>query len=196
MEDGRRAGASDEVISEEAKAIQGSLRIFDNAITDEFCDVLLETFKLHLDEKEHKDNFVQFNYSDIYEEEDLHKNLISFIGTLHEHYMQALNLPLGIFHKEGIEKLRIKKVLPPEKESLVNIDVRDTTSSIRALGFMFFLSNSERKVQFFRQGVGIQPQKGRVIVYPPHWEYPYNISQGEDDVFILQTYLHYGTEKA
>ena len=51
----------------------------------------------------------------------------------------------------------------------------------------------ERKVEFFRQNLGITGKAGRVIVYPPTWEYPYRVSdKAEDDTYCLQSYIHYG----
>ena len=171
----------------------GSIRIFDDALTEDFCTNLIESFKVNLDRQETKDKFVQFNYSEVYEEEQTHKDLTDFIFTLREHYLKQINLPPNMFETSGVEKLRIRKYLNNEENVLINVDVRDKKSSIRALGFIFFLNDSERKVELFRQNLGITGKAGRVIVYPPTWEYPYRVSdKAEDDTYCLQSYIHYG----
>jgi hypothetical protein len=192
MEDRRRD--SEAVADEEQFAIQGSLRIFDQALTPEICSLLIDTFKLNLDKQQTKETFIEINYSDDVEDQDeVKEQLVNFCSTLHEHYMEHLNLPSGIFHRAGVEKLRIRKITNP-KDVVVTVDTRDRTSSIRAIGFIFFLNTADSKVQFFRQNVGVQAEEGRVVVYPPNWEYPYryDLSDEDNDVFALQTYIHYG----
>ena len=52
MEDGRRD--SEAVADAEQFAIQGALRIFDQALTPEICSLLIDTFKLNLDNQNKK----------------------------------------------------------------------------------------------------------------------------------------------
>ncbi len=192
MEDGRRD--SEAVADAEQFAIQGALRIFDQALTPEICSLLIDTFKLNLDNQNKKETFIEVNYSDDAEDQDeVKQQLVDFCLTLQQHYMEHLKLPPGIFHRAGVEKLRIRKLINPE-EVVVTVDTRDATSSIRAVGLLFFLNTAETKVQFFRQNVGVQAEEGRAVIYPPNWEYPYRFdNNGEsEDVFVLQTYIHYG----
>ena len=40
----------------------------------------------------------------------------------------------------------------------------------------------------------IQPECGRVVVFPPTWEYPHSgLPPSDCPKYILSTYIHYGT---
>ena len=97
-----------------------------------------------------------------------------------------------IAHK-GLESLKIRKYDSTEEHEIQpHIDVVNHESAIRAIGFLFFLEDNEKMTNFPRQGVGVESIKGRVVVYPPTWEYPIIENMPDEGTkYNLQTYLHY-----
>ena len=184
-------------LEKELKAKQiGAIRIYDGALDPGFCDDLIEVFNtntdLHDNIDEEQIKCVQYSYSKNHEGEDVHEQLKDHIMKLYEHYLEDLNLPNMIAHK-GLESLKIRKY-DPDEEPIANphIDVVNHESAIRAIGFLFYLSDNDKMTNFPRQGVGVESIKGRVVIYPPTWEYPIIENMPDEGTkYNLQTYLHY-----
>ena len=184
-------------LEQELKAKQiGAIRIYDGALDPGFCDDLVEVFnknvELHDNIDEEQIKCVQYSYSKNHEGEDVHEQLKEHIMKLYEHYLEDLNLPNMIAHK-GLESLKIRKY-DPDEDPIANphIDVVNYESSIRAIGFLFYLSDNDKMTNFPRQGVGVESIKGRVVIYPPTWEYPIIENMPDEGTkYNLQTYLHY-----
>ena len=174
----------------------GAIRIYDGALDPGFCDDLVEVFdtnhELHENIDEQQIKCIQYAYSKNHEGEDVHEQLKDHIIKLYEHYLDDLNLPNMIAHK-GLESLKIRKYDPAE-EPIANphIDVVNHDSAIRAIGFLFYLTDNDKMTNFPRQGVGVESIKGRVVIYPPSWEYPIIENMPEEgSKYNMQTYLHY-----
>ena len=184
-------------LEKEIKAKQiGAIRIYDGALDPGFCDDLVEVFEknheLHENIDEQQIKCIQYSYSKNHEGEDVHEQLKDHIMKLYEHYLEDLNLPNMIAHK-GLESLKIRKY-DPDEEPIANphIDVVNHESAIRAIGFLFYLTDNEKMTNFPRQGVGVESIKGRVVIYPPSWEYPIIENMPEEgSKYNMQTYLHY-----
>ena len=184
-------------LEKEIKAKQiGAIRIYDGALDPGFCDDLIEVFEknheLHENIDEQQIKCIQYSYSKNHEGEDVHEQLKDHIMKLYEHYLEDLNLPNMIAHK-GLESLKIRKY-DPDEEPIANphIDVVNHESAIRALGFLFYLTDNDKMTNFPRQGVGVESIKGRVVIYPPSWEYPIIENMPEEgSKYNMQTYLHY-----
>ena len=184
-------------LEKEIKAKQiGAIRIYDGALDPGFCDDLIEVFdknhELHENIDEQQIKCIQYSYSKNHEGEDVHEQLKDHIMKLYEHYLEDLNLPNMIAHK-GLESLKIRKY-DPDEEPIANphIDVVNHESAIRAIGFLFYLTDNDKMTNFPRQGVGVESIKGRVVIYPPSWEYPIIENMPEEgSKYNMQTYLHY-----
>lgn len=174
----------------------GAVRIYDGALSEEFCDELIEVFEANSENHEEVDNerirFLNYRYSKFHGEEEVHENLKTHIMGLYEHYLGDLDLPNMIAHS-GIESLSIKKYEQTEEEMIdPHIDAVDHKSAIRAIGFLFYLDNNKSMTNFPRQGVGVESIKGRVVIYPSTWEYPIiEKTPTEGSKYNLQTWLHY-----
>ena len=174
----------------------GAVRIYDGALSEDFCNELIEVFDKNSDNHEEVDNdkikFVQYRYSKFHKDEDVHEELKTHIMGLYEHYLEDLDLPNMIAH-QGIESISIKKIEQTDEELMnPHIDAVDHKSAIRALGFLFYLENNKSMTNFPRQGIGVEAIKGRVVIYPPTWEYPIiEKTPTEGSKYNLQTWLHY-----
>ena len=178
MEDGQRPGA---------------LRIYDGALSEEFCDELINIFeaKQSILKKRKNHLFNEYNYTIDYKDDEVHSNLLNHMSMLYKHYLKDLGTDnmIGI---SGFEEVKIKRYDSKQGEHGLHIDTVDQKSSIRAVSFLFFLNETDGQVDFPLQRVGVEARKGRVIIYPSTWEYPKNIKKTTKiDGYLAETYIHY-----
>ena len=91
-----------------------------------------------------------------------------------------------------LEEFRLKRYLPNKNERFdEHVDVTDYASARRALAFLFYLNDNDGDTSF--GDVVVHPRVGRVVVFPPTWEYPhYGIAPTVCTKYIMSTYIHYG----
>ena len=93
-----------------------------------------------------------------------------------------------------LEEFRIKRYYNNGNEKFdEHVDVTDSSSSLRAVAFLFYLNDNDGNTLFPLHNLNIQPVSGRVIVFPPTWEYPHTgLPPKIDSKYIMSTYIHYG----
>ena len=93
-----------------------------------------------------------------------------------------------------LEEFRIKRYLTNGNERFdEHVDVTDFDSSIRAVAFIFYLNGNDGNTLFPLHNLNIKPVSGRVIVFPPTWEYPHlGLPPKSNSKYIMSTYVHYG----
>lgn len=180
----------------------GALRIFDGVFSDENCEDLINIFKLNLDlHKSVEDpnglTATGYEYTRNHLEEDFHTGILDQVAKLYGRYLEELEIPNLIAH-QGMEEILITRFRANTDDSYAgHIDVMDNTDSIRAVAFRIYLSDADIGYsEFPRQAVGVEPRKGRAVVFPPTWEYPYQCKNDPNtDKYILTTYLHYSEKE-
>lgn len=207
MEDGKRdsdgtvglGGHTDVPVDESKKAFiqkPGALKIYDGALSPEFCDELMKVFEAGTDQHEVHDDgimsFVQYNYTLHNSKDEVHGRLMSHLGELFRQYLNDLGTGLHI-KLSGFEQLRIKRYTADTDDKFdIHVDVTDHASAIRAVAFLFYLNDSDGNTDFPLQQLGVEPKKGRVVIFPPSWEYPHLGNKvTKNDKYIMSTYLHY-----
>ena len=94
------------------------------------------------------------------------------------------------------EQLRIKKYEPGTEDQFdLHCDIQDHQSAKRYLAFLCYLNEdfTGGTTEFPYHELTIQPKTGRVLVFPPTWQYPHRglpVIEGEPK-YIMSTYLHY-----
>lgn len=180
----------------------GALRIFDGVFSDENCEDLVNIFKLNLDlhksvEDEQGLTATGYEYTRYHFEEDFHNGIVEQIAKLYGKYLEELEIPNLIAH-QGMEEILITRFRANSEDAYAgHIDVMDNSDSIRAVAFRVYLSDNDGNAEFPRQAVGVEPRKGRAVVFPPTWEYPYQCKNPTDlDKYVLTTYLHYAEKQS
>ena len=186
MEDGRRD-------REDIVQKPGALRIYDGALSEEFCDELISVFEskqsILIDGNNH--HFNEYNYTSDYHEDEVHGNFMNHISMLYKHYLKDVGTE-NMINISGFEEVKIKRYDSGIGEHGIHIDTVDQKSSIRAVSFLFFLNETDGNIEFPLQRLGLEGKKGRVVIYPSTWEYPKNIHKSsEKDRYTAETYLHY-----
>ena len=94
------------------------------------------------------------------------------------------------------EELRIKKYEPgTDDQFLLHTDVQDHQSAKRYLAFLIYLNDDFKggETTFPYNKLTIKPETGKVLVFPPTWQYPHSglpVKSGSPK-YIMSTYLHY-----
>lgn len=162
------------------------IEIKDNSLEPHICEQLISLF-------EEKSSTEIFNLTDSInsssEINEVHQKLLKIvINTRNEYYEYFCGDIFPEFH--AFEKFNILKILP-DSVPTTKVDVSSYQDARRFLCFTWFLNNNNGgQVEFL--DLTIQPQQGKLLVYPPFWMYPHkNNPPVETPQYILTTYLHY-----
>ena len=94
------------------------------------------------------------------------------------------------------EEFRIKKYNPGKVDQFgLHTDVQDHMTAKRYLAFLFYLNDDfvGGETDFPYNELTVTPETGKVLVFPPTWQYPHrglHVKDGSPK-YIMSTYLHY-----
>tara|TARA_R100000008_G_scaffold81267_1_gene64327 strand:- start:560 stop:1075 length:516 start_codon:yes stop_codon:yes gene_type:complete len=170
------------------------VRVYDDIISLECCEELITIFERSSESQEYINNnhtpcFTQLNINQHYPQ--FVDNLVGFVKKAYGSYCADIKNPFIPRLKE-LEEFRVKRYLPNRKERFdEHVDVTDYASARRGLAFLFYLNDNNGDTCF--TDCVIHPRVGRVVVFPPTWEYPHcGISPTNQTKYIMSTYVHYG----
>ena len=174
------------------------VKVYDNIIPDRFCQALINYFEsneknqLFIDE-DYCPCFTEFNLNNI--SKKIVNSLIPYTHKVYQKYKEDTKSKY-IPPFEELENFRIKRYLTNGKERFdEHVDVTDDDSSVRSLSFLFYLNSNDGNTLFPLHDLNIEPITGRVVVFPPTWEYPHQgLPPKSNPKYIMSTYLHYGED--
>lgn len=164
------------------------------ALSGSDCDELIRLFDV-APNKQYLDiaktpKFTQVNINDVYPEKV--NNLVR--ATLAAYKLYCDDNPETQFlpPPRTMETFRVKRYREGTEEQFkTHIDVADKDSSKRYLSFLYYLNDDYEGGQtVFEYGQMIKPETGKVLVFPPTWQYPHAglpVTMGTK--YILSTYL-------
>ena len=93
-----------------------------------------------------------------------------------------------------MEEFRVKRYIPGGEERFdEHVDVATYETAKRALAFLFYLNENDGKTVLTHHELSVFPICGRVVIFPPTWEYPHaGLAPTDKTKYIMSTYLHYG----
>ena len=172
------------------------VKVYDGIIPDKICEILISTFEKNKGNHEYiNDNncpcFTQVNLNMV--STDTVRSLIPYITEVYKRYRNDTNNYYSPPLKE-LEEFRIKRYTTNGDERFdEHVDVTDYDSSLRAVAFLFYLNDNDGNTLFSRHGLNIRPVSGKVIIFPPTWEYPHSgLPPKSNSKYIMSTYIHYG----
>ena len=172
------------------------VKVYDNVIPIDICKSLIELFETNVQHQHFIDYnscpcFTQLNLNMV--SSDTVRLLIPFIAEIYKKYRKEINNYYAPPLRE-LEEFRIKRYKNNGYEKFdEHVDVTDYNSSLRAVAFLFYLNDSDGNTVFSRHGLNIKPVSGKVIIFPPTWEYPHlGLPPKNNSKYIMSTYIHYG----
>ena len=171
------------------------VKVYDNIIPDKLCQILISAFQSCKDKEFVDDNncpcFTQVNVN--HASRGMVKLITPFVETAYEKYKKDIKSKYIPPFKE-LEEFRIKRYNTSGDERFdEHVDVTDYDSSLRAVAFLFYLNDNDGNTVFSRHGLNIRPVSGRVIIFPPTWDYPHSgLAPKSNPKYIMSTYIHYG----
>ena len=172
------------------------VKIYDNIIPDNVCQNLIEIFETNIQHQHfiNQNNcpcFTQLNLNQV--SSDTVRLLIPFLAEVYKRYRKDTKNYYSPPLKE-LEEFRIKRYNTSGDERFdEHVDVTDYDSSLRAVAFLFYLNDNDGNTVFSRHGLNIRPVAGRVLVFPPTWDYPHSgLAPKSNPKYIMSTYIHYG----
>lgn len=190
------------------------IRVFDNCLSEEFCDRAIKAF--HNQPKEHtvqdKGSYsfhtkltqldITKQYMDGNKEcEYIHNHLIDVGRLIVDDYLDNLPSPVHPKAIDNWEPFRLKRYLPDGEEGFgLHGDCNSIGSSARWLAFFWYLNDVEEggRTIFSYDGeneIGaIEAKRGRCLVFPPTWTYPHIGEKPiSNEKYIIGSYLHHYT---
>ena len=167
------------------------------------CTTLIETFQTSKN-KEKIDNFLTPQFTQVNLNELADKGYQKFTQLLCYKVLEIVKLykrdipEYTEWFPEKIlfEELRIKKYEAKTDDQFdIHTDVQDHDSAKRYLAFLIYLNEDFKggETDFPYNKLTIKPETGKVLVFPPTWQYPHigmPVKSGKPK-YVMSTYLHY-----
>ena len=171
-----------------------TVQVFEHVLPEDLCHNLIDLFEHS--EKDHqrinddyKPSFTQLNINQ--SNPELVRHLVKYVQRAYGMYTVEVGkryLP----RLKALEEFRLKRYLPGGEERFdEHVDVVDHASAKRALAFLFYLNDNDGDTYFPEQDLTFRPECGKVLVFPPTWEYPHAGLPPTTTKYILSTYIHY-----
>ena len=172
------------------------VKVYDNVIPSKACKNFIDLFENNENHQEYIDYdgcpcFTQLNLNQL--SQKTVSLLIPYLAEVYKKYKKDTKSKYIPPLKE-VEEFRIKRYYNNGNEKFdEHVDVTDYNSSLRAVAFLFYLNDNDGNTLFPLHNLNIQPVSGRVIVFPPTWEYPHQgLAPKSNPKYIMSTYVHYG----
>lgn len=170
------------------------VQVYDGILPIEVCDYLINLFEMseghEFVDENHRPCFTQVNINQHHP--DLVRPLIPYVRSAYQKYISDTGskyLP----NLKFLEEFRIKRYNVGGDERFdEHVDVMDHESAKRVVSFLFYLNGNDGSTKFTDR-VEVVPKEGRVVVFPPTWEYPHSgLPPKNKTKYIMSTYIHYG----
>ena len=137
-------------------------------------------------------SFKEFNFSYKFINTSFHTKLVRRMQELITLYFNDIKIK-PMFKPGKIEALRIKKYKADGNDRFdMHIDVSNGAAAHRAVAMLFYLNDNDGYTDFPTKNIRVKPKKGRVVIFPPTWEYPHTGTKPSTEKYIMSSYLHYG----
>jgi len=180
--------------------LENYIKIYDNAIPNDFCDIVIDLFESSNDKLEKYENngypnFTQLNLSRHYQSNIIHRYLLDRAEHYRELYVKETNSRLFPSDPKW-EEIRIKKYKNNGEDRFdEHIDASNNDSCKRYLVMFWYLNDvDEGGETIFTDplDIKVKPKMGRVLIFPPMWMYPHaGLAPKSNDKYIIGSYLNF-----
>jgi hypothetical protein len=178
------------------------IRIYDDALDNEFCKRVIDLFESDPDgqfRRNDQGTWIEYiitrnprpEWREI--ERRFVDNMVRYLKDYSAHPAARM---LGIRKPFAFEHLKLKKYLAGNKEDYFppHVDAYDKRSSVRLVGFLWYLNSVAEGGQtvFPVVGPSISPKTGRLVILPPMWMYEhFGQPPVSGDKIIVTSYLNF-----
>ena len=178
--------------------MENYIRVYENVVSDNWCDALVQKFEDFDDCHEvinNKMSFTQINFGRDslwkYESDYLEKVILEQVERYKEDVKIDNQWPL----KYALEPVRMKRYLPNEKDNFPpHVDVTGKSNNTRFLVVFAYLSDNKKgETIFLRQDSAVSKcVKGNMLIFPSLWPWLHcGNFPVETSKYIVGSYLHY-----
>ena len=175
------------------------IRTYDNVISPELCDTLIEKFENNPEQYENqRQGEMSFTQIHLMKHDEWSSDIQIIIKSLQktvDKYKKDCNIIGNMWPGDvNIEPLRMKRYLPNGTDQFGNhADVNSHESARRFLVFFLYIDDNKKGSTTFPQhDISAECKKGSCLVFPPLWPW---LHAGEKPVdkpkYIVGSYLHY-----
>ena len=179
--------------------MENYIRRYDNVLSPELCDSLIERFENNPDQYEkHQQGEMSFTQIQLLKHKEWHDDAQTVVNGLHgcvDQYKTECKVVGNMWpEKFNLEPLRMKRYLPDGTDQFGDhVDVNNYESSRRFLVFFLYLDDNEKGGTSFPQhDISSDCKKGSCLIFPPMWPW---LHAGEKPIhkpkYIIGSYLHY-----
>ena len=177
--------------------MENYIRLYDNVLSDEYCDLLRDKFDSDPDSHDHH-HHGPMRFSQININKNWNKHVQPITDIMSKQILQY-KTDVGVIDRQwpdhyAWEEFRLKRYLPNGKDEFAShVDAVDRRSSIRFLAFFIYLDDNEEGGTHFPQMGATSPcKKGSMLLFPPFWTYLHaGLKPIEKPKYILGSYLHF-----
>ena len=169
-----------------------NIRVYD-VIPENECKTLISLFDLA--EKHH--DFINNNAKPCFTQLNVNRHYPEVVESLIPYARKAYGMYSADVKNKYLPKLRcleefrIKRYNPGGEERFdEHVDVTRYESAKRALAFLFYLNDNDGDTRFSYHDLSITPEAGKVVVFPPTWEYPHAGLAPSSVKYVMSTYVH------
>ena len=179
--------------------MENYIRRYDNVLSPELCDSLIERFENNPDQYEkHKQGKMSFTQIQLLKHKEWHDDAQTVVNGLHgcvDQYKTECKVVGNMWpEKFSLEPLRMKRYLPDGTDQFGDhVDVNSHESARRFLVFFLYLDDNEKgSTSFPQHDISSACKKGSVLIFPPLWPW---LHAGEKPInkpkYIIGSYLLY-----
>ena len=179
------------------------VRVYDDVVSKDVCQSILTAIQFSDSEyidREQRPSFKEINISQKYIDRDpywvsIQEELNSIFSDITKRYISDLDVGPDFPSEYAFEQFRAKSNENNNHDQFKDhVDVGNHASAKRFLVMFLYLNTVEvgGGTNFPRLDLTIQPKCGRILVFPPTWQYRHaGLPPVSETKHIIGSYLHY-----
>ena len=181
------------------------VRVYNNAISDDSCESLIEKFEIskdkfetiHVKDADKRISFEQITLTKHEEWKSVQDGMMAAFLSYVEQYKKDCSITPEMWpEKHGYEAVRMKRYLNNDYDRFdAHVDVRDLPSSRRFLAFFVYLNDVDEggETEFYLPNKAkIEARRGRMVIFPPLWPWFHvGLKPISNSKYFIHSYCHY-----
>ena len=166
------------------------VRVYNKVLPSGWCSKLIDLFETSEINHEYVNNdhrpcFTSLNLNKHHK--DVVDSLIPYVQNVYDQYKTKYLPDFGF-----LEEFRVKRYLTNGQDRFdEHVDVMNWITARRVVSFLIYLNDNDGDTVFPNHGLNIKPECGKLVVFPPTWEYPHmGLPPKNNSKYILSTYIH------